>query len=146
MAASYVAITAAEMDAFLASQGFERIELPRTRELVYARRADTGGHALSLRVYTGIEPSGESRDVGADAIRCVIAWRKADGTASVVAKAKRVHRVAGWRANLQQRIDTLTLPTDPCGACGSPMVLRKSARGSFYGCASFPDCRASRPA
>jgi hypothetical protein len=144
--AEYVNITAGEMDAYLAPQGFQRIELPRVRELVYARRADVSGHALSLRVYTGIDPDGQSRDVGADAIRCVLAWRKADGTATVVAKSKRVHRVAGWRANLQDRIDKLTLPTDPCGSCGSPMVLRKGARGSFYGCASFPDCRATRAA
>lgn len=28
-----------------------------------------------------------------------------------------------------------------CERCGKPMVLRKSAKGEFYGCSSFPKCR-----
>ncbi|WP_376768693.1 topoisomerase DNA-binding C4 zinc finger domain-containing protein [Paenibacillus foliorum] len=28
-----------------------------------------------------------------------------------------------------------------CSRCGSKMVLRKSAKGEFYGCSSFPKCR-----
>lgn len=144
--ANYVNVTAAEVDDYLVPQGFARIELPRVRELVYAKRADANGHALSLRVYTGIEPDGDSRAVGADAMRVVLAWRKADGTIAVVATAKRVHRVAGWRANLQDRIDTIAIDGPTC-ECGSPMVkrTRKGTRDSFYGCASFPECRKTRP-
>lgn len=143
--AAYVAVTAEDMDAFLGPQGFERVPVPRTRELVYARRADAGGHALSLRVYTGIEPNGCSRDIGADAIRVVLAWRKADGTIAVVATAKRVHRVEGWRANLQQRLDSIAV--GPTCECGSPMVLRtrKGTKDHFHGCASFPACKLTRP-
>ncbi|MCP3773813.1 restriction endonuclease [Paenibacillus sp. MZ04-78.2] len=28
-----------------------------------------------------------------------------------------------------------------CSKCGSPMVLRKSAKGEFFGCSCFPKCR-----
>lgn len=28
-----------------------------------------------------------------------------------------------------------------CSRCGSEMVLRKSSKGQFYGCSSFPKCR-----
>ena len=28
-----------------------------------------------------------------------------------------------------------------CGDCGSPMILRSSRYGQFYGCTRFPDCR-----
>ncbi|WP_208414356.1 topoisomerase DNA-binding C4 zinc finger domain-containing protein [Paenibacillus castaneae] len=28
-----------------------------------------------------------------------------------------------------------------CSRCGSVMIHRKSARGQFYGCSTFPKCR-----
>ncbi len=33
-----------------------------------------------------------------------------------------------------------------CPRCGSELVLRKSARGEFYGCSAFPSCRYTRDA
>ncbi len=33
-----------------------------------------------------------------------------------------------------------------CPRCGSDLVLRKSARGEFYGCSAFPSCRFTRDA
>lgn len=30
-----------------------------------------------------------------------------------------------------------------CPKCGAPMVLRKSYRGPFYGCSTYPECRGS---
>lgn len=32
-----------------------------------------------------------------------------------------------------------------CERCGSQMVIRKSAKGQFYGCSSFPRCRNIKP-
>jgi restriction system protein len=32
-----------------------------------------------------------------------------------------------------------------CNKCGSHMVVRDSARGQFFGCASFPKCRNIKP-
>jgi DNA topoisomerase-1 len=33
-----------------------------------------------------------------------------------------------------------------CPKCGSPLKLRQSHRGSFYGCSAFPKCRFTKPA
>ncbi|MFM8984333.1 MAG: topoisomerase DNA-binding C4 zinc finger domain-containing protein [Spartobacteria bacterium] len=29
--------------------------------------------------------------------------------------------------------------------CSKPMRRRKSAKGEFWGCSSYPDCKGSRP-
>lgn len=137
--ATFTAVTSGEMDSFLSPQGFSRVELPGTVELVYGKRVDIDGLALSLRVYTGINPNGASREKGTDAIRCNLFWRRPDGEVRKVASSARVHRVEGWRSNLQKRLEAMTVERR-C-ECGAPMVLRKSARGKFYGCAGFPECR-----
>ena len=150
MAATYVNVTVEDVEAFLGPQGFKAIPVERTRELVYAKRVDQPRddgrtpNQLSLRVYTGIDPDGNSRDVGADAMRCVLFTRNDEGVVRKVATSKRVHRVAGWRANLQERLDAIA-PGPDCPSCGAPTVLRTSARGEFYGCSNFPTCRGTRP-
>lgn len=145
--ATYHPITVEEADEFLTPQGFQRIALDGVRELVYARRADADGLALSLRIFTGIDASGQSRDVGEDAMRVVLFWRREDGTITKCATSKRVHRVQGWRKNLQDRIDT-TRVEKRCPDCGAPMVRRtgkskiaKGERYDFFGCSTFPVCR-----
>jgi hypothetical protein len=32
-----------------------------------------------------------------------------------------------------------------CPKCGIPLVLRNSARGTFYGCSNYPRCRETKP-
>ena len=32
-----------------------------------------------------------------------------------------------------------------CPQCGRPMRRRKSAKGDFWGCAGYPDCKGTRP-
>jgi hypothetical protein len=144
MAAEYVNVTRDEMESLLFPQGFHKLSLDGTRELVYGKRVDKDGLTLSLRVYTGINPDGNSREVGADAMRCNIFWRKPNGDVTKVASSKRVHRVKNWRSNLQQRIDALVIE-ERC-ACGSPMVRRTSRtnKSEFYGCANFPVCRQTK--
>jgi hypothetical protein len=144
MGASYVNISIEEMEEFLGPQGFRRIELPNTKEAVFGKRMDCDGQALSLRVYTGINPDGNSRDVGADAIRCNVFWRPIEGELRKIASSKRVHRVAGWRANLQERLDSIKCGP-MCPDCGSPMATRKGKSGEFYGCGSYPNCRKTLP-
>jgi DNA topoisomerase I len=34
---------------------------------------------------------------------------------------------------------------EPCRECGSPMLLRRSKTGEFYGCSNYPSCRSTRP-
>jgi restriction system protein len=37
-------------------------------------------------------------------------------------------------------------PSPECPHCGKPMRRRKSAKGDFWGCSAFPDCKGTRPA
>ncbi|WP_127580781.1 restriction endonuclease [Paenibacillus koleovorans] len=41
----------------------------------------------------------------------------------------------------KQVMEAEPIKTKTCSRCGSAMVLRKSTRGEFYGCSSFPKCR-----
>jgi four helix bundle suffix protein len=37
-------------------------------------------------------------------------------------------------------------PVPECPLCNKPMRQRKSAKGDFWGCSTFPDCKGTRPA
>lgn len=146
MAAHYTNVTQEEVEEFLFPQGFKKITVAGTSELIYAKRVDRDGLQLSLRIYTGINPSGNSRGVGEDAMRATIFWRKPDGTVKMAGGSKRVHRVAGWRKNLQNRLDKWEELLGPsCPECGNPMVERDGKNGKFYGCSNYPQCKATRP-
>lgn len=41
----------------------------------------------------------------------------------------------------KQVLDEIKSETIICDRCGSQMVIRKSHRGQFFGCSSFPKCR-----
>lgn len=140
--AKYHPITEIEAWDFLVPQGFFETDFPGVKEIVFSKRVDVDGLPLSLRVYTGINPDGNSRTVGEDAIRCVLFWRMPDGVIKKIATSKRVHRVEGWKTNLQDRIDNLK-PGPRC-QCGAPMVSRKGKNGEFYGCASYPACKQTK--
>ncbi len=139
--AQYHPISRSEIEEFLIPQGFSEVSLPGVRELVYGRRMDVQS-PITLRIYTGIDPSGASRAVGEDAIRVAAFWRPGvDVKPKKIWTSKRVHRVEGWRKNLQDRIDSFTAPRQ-CPDCGAPMVSRKSRlmRSPFLGCARYPEC------
>jgi four helix bundle suffix protein len=36
-------------------------------------------------------------------------------------------------------------PAPQCPQCGKPMRRRKSAKGEFWGCSGFPECKGTRP-
>jgi hypothetical protein len=102
MAAHYKEIKTDDMHNFLTAIGFERISAVTgtARELVYGKIIKKN---VCLRVYTSLV--GEHvRAVGADAIRIAVVRRQPDGSITGIGKAKRVHRVENWRANLLTRI------------------------------------------
>ena len=37
-------------------------------------------------------------------------------------------------------------PAPECPQCGKPMRQRNSAKGRFWGCSVFPECKGTRPA
>lgn len=44
----------------------------------------------------------------------------------------------------EQKRDAEPAPT--CPQCEKPMRLRKSAKGDFWGCSGYPECKGTRPA
>ena len=97
MAAHYYPVTKDEIDQFLTGLGFVPLKLKGVVELVYAKIVEVGGHRLSLRCYTAVNPDGESREKGTDAIRLQLFMRFEDGIIPVgrPLKCLRVDVVAG---------------------------------------------------
>lgn len=157
--AHFYPITLREMLDFLEPKGFSRLDLgSQIKEVVMGRRmvgiVDLSGKdiPLTLRIFTGIDVRGNtSRAAGQDAIR-VSLWARIGGEVVMLAGQKRVHRVEGWRSNLQDRLnkweDLIGLR---CPNCGWPMHLIAPRKGQdwepFLGCLNFKatKCRGSRP-
>lgn len=143
-------VTQAEMERVLLPLGFELVTIPGTRELVYAKRVDQDDLILSLRVYTGIEPDGDSRECGKDAIRVALFWRDLSRPdprdtsrplAVKVSDEKRVNRIQTWEKNLRDRLAKWEdYPKTKCPKCSKPMVARSGKFGHFLGCAGYPQC------
>jgi len=139
--ATFVQIQEADIREFLEDQGFKEMALPGTKELVFGRVVEKD---TCLRVYTSVV-GGQGRRNGKDAIRVVVAIRSGDEV-KVVGADKRVHRVEGWRKNLQSRLDSWREQFGPaCPKCGKPTVQRRSKRGLFWGCSDYPNCRSVQP-
>lgn len=145
---TYQNITAVEMSAFLISRKFQQITLPGVNEIVWAKIVPHPTRKLSLRVYTGIKlADGQSRDVGADAIRATLFEKSGDQI--VMARGTlAVRRTGTWRQNLDERI--LDLEANPgervtCPKCSALMSVRDSKHGKFYGCSRYPQCDGKRP-
>ena len=163
MAGQYYAVSQTELEDLLIPMGFKQVSVRGTRELVYGKRVDQDGLKLTLRVYTGIEPTGVSRDVGDDAMRVNLFLgtpigydterKKTTWEVMKLGGSKRVHRIApsasnpeGWRKNLRDRINGWIdyLPQDKCDKCGMPMIPREGKNGKFLSCAGYPRCRNTR--
>lgn len=164
MSGQYINVTQTEMETLLFPLGFQRVRPSRTSELVYGKRVDQDGLPLTLRIYTGINPDGQSRDVGEDAMRVNLFMGVPKGNDPGTGKpvwdvvklggSKRVHRIApsksnptGWRGNLKCRIDAWTeyLPPHRCPKCSNPMLVRNGRSGQFLGCAGYPNCKHTAP-
>jgi restriction system protein len=52
-------------------------------------------------------------------------------------------RLMARRLEARDRQQTDDAPD--CPQCGKPMRSRKSAKGEFWGCSAFPDCKGTRP-
>ena len=145
--AQYTQITQAEMEEHLnvnpvtglpnKEGGFHRIHIKSTIEIVYAKIVKPN---VSLRVYSSIV-AGESRGIGEDAIRVCLFWRKTKTDKPImIGTSKRVHRVLGWRKNLDDRINKWVDMLGPeCKKCGSPTVYKTKYK--FFGCSMYPQCR-----
>lgn len=142
MAKSYVQPTLADFTKLLEGQSFSPLTLAGTREIVLGKRVDIDGIPLSLRIYTSLEPSGEGRECGEDAIRVEVYAKDSEGQIKRIGGSKRVNRVAGWQERLLQRVQAWKDQLGPaCPCCGGPTVLRKGRYGEFHGCYNYPHCK-----
>ena len=148
--AEYVPIPENDMQTFMESLGFERANVPRSREVVYERiygRGPEGGE-LKIRIYSSIT-GGRAREAGKDAIRVVPIYEHPTLGEFPMAKLKRVHRVTGWRRNLLRRIDSAEdgTPGPVLDSNGKPMRLRRNGRTGdhFWGSVDYPTNTETRP-
>ncbi len=146
--ATFTNVTRDQMAAHLEPQGFKVMTIEGTIELLWGKVFRKGDAVISMRIYTGINPTGESRAAGKDAMRVELYYRNADGEVRRVGGSKRVHRVEGWAANLQSRIDGWEDQLGPlCPTCDAPTALRKPKGDAtwkpFYGCINYPNCKGS---
>ncbi|NLS97521.1 MAG: hypothetical protein GXX96_35730 [Planctomycetaceae bacterium] len=140
MPSRFHAITKDEMDQFLIGLGFVPLKLKGVVELVYGKIVPVGGHRLSLRCYTAVDPGGESREKGTDAIRLQL-FHKLQDQIVPCGRPQKCLRVESWRDNIGKAICRITAAENlhVCPACGHPMVLRRNgATGQeFWGCSAF---------
>jgi len=144
--ATYYQISLDEIEQLLVDQlGFQKLPAEATTgcEAVYGLRLKTSV-PITCRVYTSItEGETEAREVGSDAIRVVLVSKDLDGKIVPLAKAKRVHRVEGWRQNLINRIEQIQTTIKRCPRCGGVLRERTNRfkKTKFYGCLKYPECR-----
>ena len=144
--ANYYPIPLEEMDEVLRGYRFAPVDLTYrnrpVKEWVYERRLPQSPNHF-VRVYTGVQRygryAGRSRKVGKDAIRVQVVYRDEKGE-TLVSQPKRVHRVDGWRENLQKRMNEIssTLPQVEFDTRGEPMTLRKYQGNYFWGSRDYP--------
>jgi hypothetical protein len=146
MSTNYVNIKKEDMESLIIPQGFKPVSLDNTVELVYGKRVDQEDLQLCLRLYSGINPDGNSRGLGEDAIRLYLFMKKDDKVVKI-GGSPRVNRVVNWRVNLQKRIDSWLdyFPKKKCSRCNMPMIERKGQHGVFFGCCMYPVCKNTTP-
>lgn len=96
---------------------------------------------FSVWIYSTVNPkSGFSKEYGTDAIRTVLMYRNT----KAVMKESKTLRTENWEKNLLAKIDDLKKRTTEYKCpWGHALVKRrgKDGKGSFYGCAMFPECK-----
>jgi superfamily II RNA helicase len=135
----FVTISRKDFETFLGS--FNIVEDQNSKEIIYEQATSIPN--VNVRIYSSIDYSGITRSIGEDAIRCVLIDNVSH---KPIDKAKRTHRMSNWKERLKQKLDDLKEEAKKvaiCKSCGSAMVLRDGSKGQFYGCLSYPTCKAS---
>jgi hypothetical protein len=135
----YVNISTEEMSSFLKNQGFSRMTLSGTNEVVYGIREDRDGFKLSLRIYTACNDEkfgGQSRKKGKDAIR-IILFVRYNGEVKQV-NSKKCLRVKNWQKNIISAKNSILEDWRLC-SCGHPMVIRTNSKTQkdFWSCLTY---------
>lgn len=122
-------------------------------EVVYTY--DLPASPVQIKVYTSLALGDASaRACGEDAVRLVLGCVLPGGAFRPLAKSRKLlrtapqgepeARVASFLARLREALRELYVQgkaIPACPRCSGPMAERTSARGAFYGCLGYPECR-----
>ena len=124
---------ALDIKATLAGIGFQPIEVPGAKELVFARNS-TRLRGVQMRIYTSIVGN-EVRQVGGDSIKVCSVYTNREGQVNGVTKEQRVFRtgqleeIAGRIKDRIGKVAGELNAAQVCG-CGAPKLLSK--KGNLY--------------
>ena len=122
------AALALDIKATLAGLGFQPVEVPGAKELVFARNS-TRLRGVQMRIYTSIVGN-EVRQVGGDSIKVCSVYTNREGQVNGVTKEQRVFRtgqleeIAGRIKDRIGKVAGELNAAQVCG-CGAPKLLSK---------------------
>lgn len=121
---------------------------PFTDDLVH----ESAKHALEQRKkYARWLDAGDAGDAGvvSNAMLIIIGRALNMLKSQIEAQGKAFEESGGFSERLTaKRLEAREKnrpPTPDCPLCGKSMRQRKSAKGEFWGCSGFPDCKGTRP-
>jgi len=110
---------------------------------------ESAKHALEQRKKYARWLNADDAVVVANAMLMIIGRALNMLKSQIAAQGKAFEETGGFSERLMsKRIEARekNLPPSPeCPQCGKPMKKRKSAKGDFWGCSAFPDCKGTRP-
>jgi four helix bundle suffix protein len=132
-----------------AAKGVNAVSLdaaPFTDDMVH----ESAKHALKQRAHYAEWLDADDAVVVANAMLIIIGRALKMLKSQIEAQGKAFEDTGGFSERLTAKRlesrDRQQPPSPDCPCCGKPMRLRKSAKGDFWGCSGFPDCKGTRPA
>jgi four helix bundle suffix protein len=120
---------------------------PFTDDLVH----ESAKHALEQRKKYARWLNSDDAVVVANAMLIIIGRALNMLKSQIEAQGKTFAETGGFSERLMaKRLEAregqkATEPSPECPQCSKPMRQRKSAKGDFWGCSGFPDCKGTRP-
>lgn len=120
---------------------------PFTNDMVH----ESAKHALQQRRKYARWLDAEDPVVVANAMLIIIGRALNMLKSQIAAQGEAFEQTGGFSERLtarriQARDERLNAePAPECPQCGKPMRRRKSAKGEFWGCVGFPECKGTRP-
>ncbi len=113
---------------------------------------ESAKHALEQRKKYARWLDADDAVVVANAMLIIIGRALSMLKSQIEAQGKTFEETGGFSERLMtRRIETRdgqknAAPAPDCPQCGKPMRRRRSAKGDFWGCSAFPECKGTRPA
>ena len=160
MASRYVEISKDQMDSVLiADCGFQIVPTAGTWEYVYQRQVSTRGgqkFQMAVKVLSSVDlNSNRTRPMGEDSIKVMLMNMARPefpqglpiSTKHWPQATQRLFRTKNALPSLKLACQTMfrTGIAIACPLCMGPLLPRKSQKGPFYGCSTFPVCWGTKP-